>query len=51
MSKKHLVSFLAHKKVAEEVPVNFRTRNGKSVSFEATKKVEEPVVVSFTARN
>jgi hypothetical protein len=50
-TKKHRVSFKAHKEVAEEVPVKFKTREGERVSFEAKKKVKEPVRVKFLARN
>jgi hypothetical protein len=51
MSKKHHVSFDAHKKVPVETQVQFQTKSGKQVSFEAEKKVKEPVHVVFMARN
>jgi hypothetical protein len=51
MSKKHKVEFEAHRKVREEVPVRFRTRDGERVAFEAKKMVKEPVKVKFTARD
>lgn len=50
-TKKHKVSFDAHRNVVEEVPVKFRTRDGERVSFDARKKVKEPVRVKFMARN
>jgi hypothetical protein len=51
MSKKHHVSFNAHKKLPVEKTVSFRTKDGTRVSFEATKKVEKPVHVDFMAKN
>ena len=51
MSKRHHVSFTAHKKVKEDVHVTFQTKTGKPVSFDAEKKVEEPVRVDFMAKN
>jgi hypothetical protein len=48
---KHKVQFTAHRKVREEVPVKFRTRDGERVSFEARKKVKEPVKVKFMAKD
>jgi len=51
MTRKHHVSFNAHKKVIEEVPVAFQTKAGKCVAFEAKKKVSEPVQVDFMAKN
>jgi len=49
--KKHKVEFKAHHTVREEVPVNFKTRDGERVSFEAKKKVKEPVRVKFMAKD
>jgi len=52
MSKKrHRVEFEAHRKVKEEVPVRFRTRDGERVAFEARKTVKEPLKVKFLARD
>src|SRR5437879_7617981 len=51
MSKRHHVSFIAHKKVPEEVQVEFRTKAGKKVSFDAEKRVKEAVRVDFMAKN
>jgi hypothetical protein len=51
MAQKHVVQFKAHRTVKQEVPVSFRTRNGKRVSFEAKKPVRQPVRVRFTAKN
>lgn len=51
MSKKHHVSFEAHKKVKEPIVVDFRTKDGKEVIFPAHKKVIEEVEVDFMARN
>jgi hypothetical protein len=50
MSKKHHVSFNAHRKMPIETPVAFQTKNG-FVSFEAKKKVSVPVHVDFIAKN
>ena len=50
MKSKHKVQFNAHRMVAKEVPVSFRTRNGEKVSFEATKKMKQPVRVRFMAK-
>ncbi len=50
MSKKHHVSFNAHKKVPMETRVSFPTKSG-IVSFEAKKKVPVPVHVDFMAKN
>jgi hypothetical protein len=51
MSKRHHVSFNAHKKVNEEVRVAFHTKAGKTISFDAEKKVKVPAHVDFLARN
>jgi hypothetical protein len=51
MSKRHHVSFDAHKKVPVETRVQFQTKSGKPVSFEAEKKVDKPVHVGFMAKN
>lgn len=51
MAKKHKVEFDAKRKVAQKVPVKFRTKSGERVSFKAKKKVEKPVHVKFMARN
>jgi hypothetical protein len=50
-NRKHEVEFQAHHTVREEVPVEFKTRDGLRVSFEAKKKVKEPVRVKFIARD
>jgi hypothetical protein len=50
-NSKHKVEFQAHHIVREEVPVEFKTRDGERVSFEAKKKVKEPVRVKFMAKN
>jgi hypothetical protein len=51
MAKKHKVQFNAHRRVREEVPVSFRTRDGEKVSFDAKKKVRQPVRVRFMAKD
>jgi hypothetical protein len=51
MSKRHHVSFTAHKKVREEAHIAFTTKAGKPVSFDGHKKVKEPVRVGFMAKN
>lgn len=51
MSRRHHVSFNAHRKINEQVHVAFRTKAGQAVSFEAEKKVKAPVHVDFMARN
>ena len=50
MSKKHHVSFNAHKKMSVETQIAFPTKNGP-VSFEAKKKISGPVRVNFMAKN
>jgi hypothetical protein len=50
-NRKHKVEFRAHHTVREEVPVEFKTRDGHRVSFEAKKKVKEPVRVKFMAKD
>jgi len=49
--RRHKVEFEARRKVKEEVPVRFRTRDGERVAFEAKKTVKEPVKVKFMARD
>jgi hypothetical protein len=51
MTKKHRVSFIAKKKVAVPVDVEFETKKGEDVTFEAHKNVKKPVRVSFSAKN
>jgi hypothetical protein len=52
MSKmRHRVEFDAHRRVKEEVPVKFTTRDGQRVAFDAKKNVKEPVKVKFMARD
>ena len=48
---KHKVEFRARRTVREEVPVEFKTRDGERVSFQARKKVKEPVRVKFMAKD
>jgi len=50
-NRKPNVEFQAHHTVREEVPVEFKTRDGQRVSFEAKKKVKEPVRVKFMAKD
>jgi hypothetical protein len=51
MAKKHEVRFNAHRRINEEVPVSFKTREGEKVSFDAKKKVRQPVRVRFMAKD
>lgn len=48
---RHVVDFVAHKKVKEPVEVTFVTNKGKVVDFPAHKKVKEPVEVRFKAKD
>ena len=47
MAKKHLVSFIAEKKVSVPTKVSFQTESGSKVAFKAHKTVKKPVRVSF----
>jgi len=51
MSKRHHVSFKAHKNVKEEARIAFHTKTGRTVSFDAHKTVKAPVHVGFMAKN
>lgn len=50
MTHRHKVQFKAHRTVKEEVPVQFKTRDGERVSFDAKKPVRKPVQVRFMAK-
>ena len=48
---RHIVDFVARKKVMEPVTVAFVTNKGQTVNFPAHKKVKEPVEVRFRAKD
>ena len=48
---RHIVDFVAHKKVKEPVTVAFVTNKGQTVVFPAHKKIKEPVEVKFKAKD